>query len=163
MRLWVALGLVLLLCAGIVGWIVVRRGDAGGRFFTPSVSATERKIVGTWDEVEVEGALRIEATTTFSANHTFRGEVTILTLFGEKAFGIKVSGKWHVQDDLLVSTIETEDWDHGAAPDLHLNKLFPGLKLAGQTVSEQIVSVSDTHLITKDPSTGKTTTATRKR
>jgi hypothetical protein len=184
--LWVVVGLLLLIGVGLIGWAVSGRGgregtagtgtagrESGGAPAEPSgsvpvslaINLYERKIVGTWAEAHLDPAnkARIEVTTTYRAAGTYQADGTLATL-RDGTFTLSLSGTWRVQDSLLIMKIEKEKWGHRESPEFRLSDFFPDRKaLEGQATSEQIVSVSDTHLVTKDLETGRVSTAERKR
>ncbi|MBM3984035.1 MAG: hypothetical protein FJ304_27970 [Planctomycetes bacterium] len=138
------------------------------------LSPTEAKIVGTWSEganvplmvsivrsslasgvpiVVVHG----KRTTTCRADGTFESSGTIDAV-GIGTISGTFSGTWKLQGDTLIWKVSKERWSH---PTLSLTDVFPDGKLLEGMIAVQFVSISATHLITKDTETGQTFVAER--
>jgi cellulase/cellobiase CelA1 len=178
---WVLLGVVgfVIVLAFVVVWTAGRRPSESARERDGSerskaserprpelipafhgLNPTEAKIVGTWSEgAFVRSSLaRVKGTTTCRADGTFESSGTIDTAEIGTISGT-FSGTWKLQGDTLIWKVSKERWSH---PTLFLTDVFPdGKLLEGMNFAEQFVSVSATHLITKDTETGQTFVAER--
>jgi hypothetical protein len=116
---------------------------------------------------------RLECNTTFNLDGTFRAVATLKSLKeGPAGVGLReistgfldVRGTWLVQDGFLIMKIlKTEKPRDCPEEEARVLLAVLGPRLQNLTTSEQIVSVSDTHLITKDSETGRQSVAERVR
>jgi hypothetical protein len=126
---------------------------------------TERRIVGTWLEVETIKLERWELRTTYNADGTLRATLTLQgVLDGQRYAALDIVGTWRVQDELLVVKHDRVEGAKETA-DIHSKSFERQLAsaLKRTSYSDKIVSVSETYLITQDPATGKQSVAERVR
>jgi hypothetical protein len=130
----------------------------------------ERKLVGTWSEIDKtplgnQAVMTLKEKTTYRADGTFvtKADVTITPyLFGAEEYSVfDLAGTWLIQDGLLIT--KYTKFDTASELKLYGSMVKKALPSAGTSVTEKIVSISDTHLITADPKTGKQSVAERVR
>jgi hypothetical protein len=128
----------------------------------------ERKLVGTWSEVETVAdkgtVVVLRGRTTYRGDGTFVAKLDVsispLILFENESYVFDVPGAWLIQDGLLISKLTKFE----KLSELKLyGSIFKKALPDGTTQTQKIISVSDTHLITADPKTGKQSVAERVR
>ncbi|MDY3557600.1 hypothetical protein R5W23_000127 [Gemmata sp. JC673] len=121
-------------------------------------------MVGQWFQADTGDKLqRVEATTTYREDGTYELSAKVFSL-KDGTMTVALKGAWRLQEGLLIVTVESESWGQAESPEFRYEKIVPGGKLAaGKSITAQLVSVSDTHLVLKDNESGATSVAERVR